>query len=276
MIAQVTLTVSEAKRIIAKGIANLPEVREAIRSGKIFLKGGTTVSAVCEELAGRPLRISGRIVPSGAKAGRITSSGFHSVLLYQGACTDIDDALEEAMEGLGPEDVVILGANAIDSFGNAAMMYGAPLGGKPGRVISGLMAEAKHVLIAVGLEKLIPGPLPGLIRAFGRKDVDRSLGMAVGLTPILGKIITEQEAIPLLADVHPTVIGKGGILGAEGATTLNVEGGRDEVNKILQIILSMKGESVSGIPESLDECQFPSERCKLHQTCIYKKNRPPA
>jgi hypothetical protein len=201
----------------------------------------------------------------------MTSSGFHSVLLHQGACTDIDDTLEEAVDGLGPEDVVILGANAIDSSGNAALMYGTPLGGKPGRVISGLMAEVKHVLIAVGLEKLIPGSLPDLIRAFGRKDVELSMGIAVGLTPVLGKIITEQEAIPLLAGVRAAVIGKGGILGAEGATTLNVEGERDEVNKILQIVLSTKGKSISGIPESLAECQYPSERCRLHPTCIYKK-----
>ena len=52
----------------------------------------------------------------------------------------------------GPEDVVIIGANAIDSLGNAAMMYGAPFGGPPGRIISGLMSECRNVIVAAGLE----------------------------------------------------------------------------------------------------------------------------
>jgi hypothetical protein len=45
MRTQITLTVAEAKRIIAKGIAGLPVVKAALETGNIFLKGGTTVSA---------------------------------------------------------------------------------------------------------------------------------------------------------------------------------------------------------------------------------------
>jgi hypothetical protein len=273
MLIQVTLTVHESKRVIAKGIVRLPVVREALRSGKILLKGGTTVSAVCEELVGRPLRISGRIVPSGAKAAQALSAGFHSVLIEHGECVDVDDSLEQAIEGLGAEDVAILGANAIDPYGNAALMYGTPLGGKPGRIISGLMAEIKNVLIAAGLEKLVPDPLPEIIKRYGRKDIDLSMGIAVGLTPLTGTIITEREAIPLLAEVSCSVIGMGGIFGAEGATTMIIEGEKEEVEKVFQIIASIKGEKVSGIQESLIECEFPNERCKLHPTCIYKRSK---
>ena len=271
MLIQVTLTVHEAKRVIAKGIAKIPVVQEAFRSGKILLKGGTTVSAVCEELVGRPLRISGRIVPSGAKAAKTSLVGFHSVLIEHGEWIDVDDTLEEAIESLKSNDVAILGANAIDPFGNAAMMYATPLGGKPGRIMSGLMAEIRNVLIAVGLEKLVPDPLPQIIQAFGRKDIAFSMGMAVGLTPLIGKIITEKEAIPLLAEVHCRVIGMGGLFGAEGATTMIIEGEEEEVEKVFGIISSIKGEKVSGLQESLVECEFPSERCKLHSACIYKK-----
>lgn len=273
MFIQITLTVNEAKRVIAKGIVKLPAVQEALRSGKIFLKGGTTVSAVCEELIGRPLRISGRIVPKGAKTAGTSLVGFHSVLIERGKCRDVDEILEETIESLRAEDVAVLGANAIDPFGNAALMYGASLGGKPGRIISGLMAEIKNILIAVGLEKLVPGPLPEIIQHFGRKEITLSMGMAVGLTPLMGNIITEKEAIPLLGDVHCSVIGKGGIFGAEGATTMIIEGEKEEVEKVFQIISSIKGEKASGIKESLTECQAPSERCKLHWACIYKKTR---
>ena len=274
MLIQVTLTVHEAKRVIAKGVVRLPAVQEALRSGKILLKGGTTVSAVCEELVGRCLRISGRIVPNGAKSAGLTLTGFHSTLIEHGEATDVDDTLEEVIERLGPEDVVILGANAIDPLGHAAMMCGAFLGGKPGRILSGLMAEVKNIFIAAGLEKLVPGSLPEIIQQFGRKSVTLSMGMAVGLTPLVGRIITEKEAIPLLADVTCAVIGKGGILGAEGATTLIIGGEEEEVMKAFGILASIKGEKVSGVQESLTECSSPSEKCKLHPGCIYKRSRP--
>jgi hypothetical protein len=152
-------------------------------------------------------------------------------------------------------------------------MYGASLGGKPGKIMSGLMAEIRNVLIAVGLEKLVPDPLPQIIQAFGRKDIALSMGMAVGLTPLVGKIVTEKEAIPLLAEVRCRVIGMGGILGAEGGTTMIIEGEKEEVEKVFHTISSIKGEKVSGLQESLVECEFPSERCKLHRTCIYKRTQ---
>ena len=50
MRAQISLTVTGAKRIIAKAVASFPEVRKAGQSGKLVLKGGTTVSALSEEL----------------------------------------------------------------------------------------------------------------------------------------------------------------------------------------------------------------------------------
>jgi hypothetical protein len=268
---QVTLTVNESKRIIAKGIAKLPSVQEALRSGKIFLKGGTTVSAVCEELLGKPLHISGRIVPKGTKTAHVYSGKFHCVLIEHGELLDVDDSLEQAIESLKAEDVAIMGANAIDPFGNAALMYGAFLGAKPGRIISGLMAEITNIIIAAGLEKLVPGPISEAILKAGRKNVDLSMGMAVGLTPIVGQIVTEKDAILLLGEVNCTVIGRGGILGAEGGTTMIVEGDQREVQKVFQIISSVKGAEVSGLQESLPECMPPHEKCKLHRACLYKK-----
>ena len=53
MIAQFTLTVSEGKRIIAKAVAKMPPVKRALYGGRVLLKGGTTVSAVSEEIGGR-------------------------------------------------------------------------------------------------------------------------------------------------------------------------------------------------------------------------------
>lgn len=271
MNVQITLTVNEAKWIIAKGIAKLPSIQKALVSGKIFLKGGTTVSAICEEIVGQPMRISGRIVPAGTKTAQTAKEGFHNALIRKGKLIGVDDCLPETIEKMGAEDVAIVGANAFDAQGNAALMYGSPLGAAAGRIISGLMAEMKHVIIPVGWEKFIPGSINDAVLKFGRKSIDRAMGMAVGLTPIIGRIITETDAIRLLAKVDCTIIGRGGIFGAEGSTTLLVEGKKAEVEKIFELSLSIKGGEVSGCRPSLGECQPPIEKCKVHRACIYKK-----
>lgn len=273
MKAQVCLTVNEAKRIIAKGIAALPEVKRALRSGSIFLKGGTTVSAVCEELIGKPLLIAGRINARGTSSSNAPAGKFHSALITKGELHAIDETLEESISTLKAKDVAVIGANAIDANGHAALMYGVPLGGKPARIISGLMAEIDHIIVAAGLEKLVPGSINDIILKTGRKGVDLSMGMSVGLTPIVGRIMTEKDAVSLLGKVSCTVIGKGGIFGAEGGTTLQIEGAKQEVEKVFQLVLSVKGTGVSGIPESLPGCTAPHEKCKAHRGCIYKKTK---
>jgi hypothetical protein len=270
---QVSLTVPEAKRIIAKGIAALPEVQTAFKSGKIFLKGGTTVSAVCEELTDKPLLIAGRISPRGTMMANNYSGKFHCAMVENGQLRAVDEILEETAASLKSEDVAVFGANAIDVYGGTALMYGVALGGKPAKIISGIMSEISHIIVAVGLEKLIPGSVSDIILKTGRKDVDASLGMAVGLTPIVGQVITEKEAIAMLGNVECTVIGKGGISGAEGGTTMQIEGHKSDVEKILQIVQAIKGIRESGISESIPDCVAPHEKCKTHRGCIYKKTK---
>lgn len=271
MRAQITLTVNEAKRIIAKGMARLPEVRESLQHGRIFLKGGTTVSCVAEELTGTTTRISGRITPNGTKTAKDHGGGVHCILVENGKAVDADDRLAESAGRLIGSDVFIIGANAIDVYGNAALMFGAPLGAAPATVLAGLMGEVSNVFVAAGLEKLVPGCLNEIVGRVGRSGVDLSMGMGVGLFPVSGRIISENVAIPLLANVSCTVIGRGGVFGAEGATTLLVEGEKSEVNAVFEIAESVKGAGVSGLPRSFEECAFPNENCRKHRACVYKR-----
>jgi hypothetical protein len=62
---QITLTSAASKRIIAKGIKVHPRVQQVRKRGRIVLKGGTTTSAISEELCGKPMKISGMITPKG-------------------------------------------------------------------------------------------------------------------------------------------------------------------------------------------------------------------
>jgi hypothetical protein len=275
MRAQIALSVSEAKRLIARAVVLRPEVKRAMEQARILLKGGTTVSAVSEELIGTPLRISGRISPRGTVATRATESKHpHSVLIERGQARDIDDEIVEVVRELGADDVIVISGNALDIHGDAAMMAGSVAGGNPGVALSAMLTEGAKVIIPIGLEKLIPGRIADAVRAAGRKGVDRSYGMATGLVPLYGEVITEREAIQLLADVSCEVIGRGGIMGGEGATVMVVEGTAEEVDKVWRHAEAVKGTGVSGAEESLPECEGGNERCRLHLACIYRRRKP--
>jgi hypothetical protein len=271
MRVQVSLTPNEGKRIIAKAVAQLPEVKTALRDGRILLKGGTTVSAVAEELAGVPLRISGRISARGTLAAvRADASLPHSLLIEGGKPRNADDDLTEAVRNLGRGDVIVIGANALDAEGNAAMMAGSVGGFSPGLAMTSMMTEGAGVIIAVGLDKLIPGRMRDAVAAAGRKGVEKSVGMAVGLMPLFGRVITEKDALEVLAPVRAAVIGRGGAFGGEGSTVLVVEGDPAAAKEIFDLVLSVKGTAVSGTPDSFAECSGPNSRCVMHLACIYK------
>jgi hypothetical protein len=271
MKATITLTVAEGKRLIAKAIAAMPEVVQARAVGRILLKGGTTVSAVAEELTGRPMRISGRITPQGLKSAAHITDAPHYVLLERGSRRGLQpEELLDVVGRLGPGDLFIAGANIIDAYGGAALMASTPLGGNGGRILSPIMGEGIATIVAASLEKLVPGTVAEAVRAASRRGVELSMGAPVGLMPLVGTLVTEVEAVRSLAPVHCQVIGRGGIQGAEGSTTLIVWGERPDVQHVFEIARALKGASTSGTAESLDECDYPSPKCAAHPSCIYR------
>jgi len=278
---QVTVTVSEGKRLIARAISVLSEVKQALSTGRVLLKGGTTVSAVSEELAGMPLRISGRVTPQGTKTAVGRSPHPHTILIERGTARRVDDPeeLEDAVKSMGPSDLAVLGANLVDMNGNAAMMAGAELGGPPGRVLSGLTAQGTGLIIAAGLEKLSPVDLGTAIRAAGRTRTKRSMGMSVGLMPIFGRVITEVQALAILGATYGespeiVVVGRGGIAGAEGGTTLVLTGEDPVLDGLWAEVLKVKGATHSGDPASLKECSGRNAACGRHLACIYGRGEP--
>lgn len=50
--ALVSLTPAESKRLIAKGVSALPEVRRALEQGIVIIARGTTNAFVVEEMTG--------------------------------------------------------------------------------------------------------------------------------------------------------------------------------------------------------------------------------
>ena len=271
MVGQIVVTVPQAKRLIAQAVLQLPEVQTAMKSGRIVLKSGTTVSAVAELLGVPLLRIGGRIAPDGARAAKRMADAPHIAVWEQGAWRAADATLGEEIAGMGPGDVFITGANAIDSQGVAGLLAGMEGGSAAGKAMNSLLSEGIDTIIAVGLEKLIPGSIIDICQKAGRKRVDKSMGMSVGVIPVFGKIITEKEAVEILAGVRATVIAAGGISGAEGATTMLVEGEEEQVSKIFQLVKALDKAETSGNPESLIACDRGGSACKSHLACMYKK-----
>jgi hypothetical protein len=269
---QVTLTVEEGKEIIALGILNHKKFNHSLKNGKILLKGGTTVSRISEKAIALPLRISGRITERGTVAELGLSKTAHTVLISGNKILDIDNTIDSEIIEFGPSDLIITGANAIDSNGNAAIMAGSPGGGLVGKSIQAWYTEGANIIIAVGIEKLIPGNILTIINKTNRKNKFLSWGMSVGLIPLMGEIVTETEAVELLADVECFAIAAGGLGKANGSTTLQISGNDEEIAKVIEIIKSIKNDSIliSGDKESLLECKAHCINCHQHLGCGYK------
>lgn len=273
MKAQVTITVNGGKQLISNSIIRHPAVKTALKKGRIILKGGTTVSLIAEKLIGIKLRISGRVTKRGTVGSLYKPDVPHSILIENKEWQNIDDSFLEKALQLGPEDVIIIGANAIDNNKNAAMMAGSPGGGNPGKAFTAISTEGAKIIIAAGLEKLVPTDISELIKLASRKSCDLSMGMAVGLMPIYGELVTEIEALKILYDIEATVIGRGGIEDAEGSTTLIIEGKNESIKSALKEILRLNTKPFSIEEKSLIECKTGSSGCKYHLGCIYSNKK---
>ena len=91
--------------------------------------------------------------------------------------------------------------------------------------------------------------------------------------PLKGELFTEIEAIEQLADVQCFSIGAGGIGDAQGSNTLEIWASTDnDYNKIIDILKRVKSKNieVSGVKESLIECEAICSNCREHVGCGYK------
>lgn len=238
------LTVSEGKRLIAKGVAALPSVREAMEDGIVVVTKGTTNAYVAEELLGReiPKRsyVLGRTVPAKWSAEGFFTGSIPEVILRNGKLVE-DVTLAEIMDEMSAGDVVIKGANALDYENQVAgLLIGDPRGGTLGTIIGHVYGKGLNLVIPVGLEKQLSQPLadpfPFPDPAFAAaNNVSR-------LWAVQGIIVTEIDALGTLTDAAIFQIGAGGVCGAEGASRLVAVGTEDDVEEVRELVESIQGE----------------------------------
>ena len=246
------LTPAESKRLIAKAVAVLPEVQAALKKGRVVIAGGTTNAFVAEELLGVSLskvHYTAGVISSGELGVTASEGRIQPYILVNGRMVDVryQDIIREFEVG----DVFIKGANAIDMYGNAGVIVAGDSGGTIGTVLPTLLARGAHLIMPVGLEKLVPS----VIEASERCGIGRfkyATGVPVGLIPVVnGKVVTEIQALEILAGVISTHVASGGVGGSEGAVVLAIEGLEEEVAEAFELIRSIKGEPALPAPQMM-------------------------
>jgi len=250
------LTVAESKRLIGKAVAQMPVVKNALANGMIIIIKGTTNAYVAEEISGKKADhaafVTGRIEPEKAAKYLPKAKPVNHLILEKGKVLDIP--LGEAAKKLKAGDVVIKGANALDYKNKvAAVNILDPSGGTTGITMPFIVARKAHLVIPVGLEKLVAGdvvdmtlkmrePMESLSPPPGRPSSVFPGYVIPSMWLVTGEIVTELEAINMLTGATAFQSSAGGISGAEGSVWLVFRGTRDQVKKALELVKSIQGE----------------------------------
>lgn len=257
----ITLTPWEGRRLIAKAIVKMPVFQRAFEKGRIYLAGGITNAYILEEMTGEK-------VDKACYTAGVVTQGVHCITPMEKRMTPKYFKEGRVSEGVFPElldnfdgdDVVIKGGNAIDVRGDVGIMMANPRGGTIGFAIGPIIAKSIHLLLPIGLEKLIPS-VRLASEVAGINAIDFSYGYKVGMMPIsYGQSITEIDAFSILTNVNGYHISSGGVGTMQGAATLLLEGGQVEMEKTLSLIDEIRGEPpVKGIKKA---CALCEEDCR--------------
>lgn len=243
MKAEVVLTVSESKRLIAKGVVALRYIQEKLEKGIIVLCSGSTNAFIYEELMGQEIDkrayITGRTTPAKDRQSWDVKS-LPDLVLVNG---QPDPSLDRfsALARMQAGDVYIKGANALNyEAGVAGISVGHPTGGTIGGALGTITGKKLRLLIPVGLEKEVPFDIVEAAALVAAED--EQMGSVLSLWPVFGDIFTEIEALGLLFGVDAIPTAAGGIGGAEGGLRLAILGEKDDVRDAVALIESIQGE----------------------------------
>ena len=244
VVQQVTLTVAESKRLIAKGLARYAPVQEKLNDGTVIITRGSSNSYLVEEILQtnltRGVFMTGRIQPANSTPVAPDGALINDMVLRNGI-VDSDASLIGGLRSMKKGDIIFKGANLINyQEKKAALCIGHPTGGTMGQFLPFIDNPGIRLIIPVGLEKQTSQNLDELEKI---SRVDRDAGGKIVWVKVLpGEIFTEIEAIKQFADVQVYQLAAGGIAGAEGAVTLAIKGTAGEVEKAVAAVTAVHGE----------------------------------
>lgn len=240
---QYILTSSMGKRLIARALTEHPHIERVLASGTLVIIAGSTNGYVAEEILLRSGQADGftRVgfrrglnTPPGIAAPEIDFPG--DVVIVNGSWQPgktIFDIESELTEG----DVVLKGANVLDTYNQAAVHIGSTQGGTVMAALSAVIGRRVRLIIPVGLEKRVPEDINSIARIVNSPGSE-----GPRLLPVSGEIFTEIDALEQLTGVDAFLISAGGIYGAEGSIRLGIIGSPQEVERADKLIQSLAGE----------------------------------
>ncbi len=246
--ATVVLNPAASKRLIAKAVAELPEVKRAYKSARLSVSTGTTCDFVLEALTGEkidPYRYCIGMVADGYLTSSMPEDRENARFFLKGEVQPMEalkffDTFEKG-------DVVIKGGNAVDPEGNVGVLASNNQGGTIGGILSFLAVRGIPLIMPVGLEKSVASVIDAST-GWGQLTQSRTSGLNVWLYPVTcGLVVTEIEALGILAGVAARHVASGGIAGSEGAVVLLIEGEPKDVEEAWEICERVKGEAPIGV-----------------------------
>ena len=260
MKAAVTLVPSESRRLIGKGVAQMPAVKTASAKGYVIINGGTTNAYVAQEICGR-VDIPPEKFTAGTSSHRmlcVTDAEKRTpfpIILYKGEQSE--KSLPEALTDFHKETVLIKGANAIDVNGKVAVISSGFDGGTMGATLGTAVSQGLKYIVPVGLEKLVPN-VDEACAYTGAKTLDYTMGADFGMFLIPNaEVVTEIQALKILADVDAKHVASGGIGESAGAVVLVIDGPEENVKKAIAIVEGIKGEpTLPGFKGSCAKCRY--------------------
>jgi len=252
--ALVILNPSESRRLLAKAVVALPEVRNAMKKGMIIIGRGITNAYVTEEL------LKTTVEPKAAQTVGLIANGFANAhagappctwhVIYKGKVVEGADSNVEILK-FGPNDVFLKGGNAIDPQGNAGVWASGMKGGTIGMCWPIVTPRGAHLIQPIGLEKLVQSVEEAALHS-GIYHYKYSIGIPGKIVPVTtSMVVTEIEAFAILAGVRAYQIAAGGVGGSEGAVALTLEGEEKKIEKAFKLAKSVKGEPTVASPTKL-------------------------
>ncbi|HNT77494.1 MAG TPA: hypothetical protein PKH77_20970 [Anaerolineae bacterium] len=240
---QFNVTPVMSKRLIAKGMAQHPDVRRALGHGTLVIVAGTTNGYVAAEILGELGQAEGftragfRRGVTVAPGAKLSSAEFPGDVVIVDGQWQRGQTIYDVAESLKGGDVVLKGGNALDLRGQAAVQIGHPQGGTVMEVVPAVIGRRVQLIVPIGLEKRVFEDVDVLAQRVNAADVD-----GPRLMPLPGETFTELDAIELLTGAEALLIAGGGILGAEGSAWLGVDGTEEQIAAAAALIKSVSGE----------------------------------
>jgi len=243
MNASVVLSSAASKRLIAKGVAAHPTVRHALSAGRVVITRGTTNAFVAEELCGAPIDrgayaagFIGRVWDVNARVGEM-----EEIVLVRGKRTT--EAPDATLAALAAGDVVIKGGNALDPWGVVGVLLASAAAGTVGRYAAAALARGVDLIIPISVSKSIHTSVIDLSQEMGIGRVSLHDGLACGMYPLHGQIVTEIEALHLLCGVDAVHVASNGVAEGRGSVSFLVYGEDKAVREAHALARSLQGEA---------------------------------